>query len=350
MSGHDQSRTFGRIYPPRHDWLSRAEPEAILDPGLPIIDAHHHLWDGAGRYLLDEFLADTGSGHNVVASVLVECGYKNRTTGPAELRPVGEVEFAAAIAQQASAVTRTRVAAGIVGHADLTLGDCVEPVLEKLIEAAGGRLCGIRHSAGWHEDPAIGNNHHGAGPSLYLREDFRAGLTRLTAMGLPFDALVYHHQHTDLINLARACPDATIIMNHTGMPMVYGPFAGKAREVHAQWQVTMAEIARCPNVFMKLGGMMMRLAAVDYIDSPAPPTSEQLARAWRPYIEPCIDWFGAKRCAFESNFPVDKMGIGYAVLWNAFKRLAAAGSPDEKSALFSTTARCIYRLDKLIRR
>jgi predicted TIM-barrel fold metal-dependent hydrolase len=168
---------------------------------------------------------------------------------------------------------------------------------------------------------------------------------RLTAMGLPLDALVYHPQHGDLIDLARSCPDATIIVNHTGMPLGYGPFAGRQREVQAQWQATMPEIAACPNVVMKLGGMMMRLAAFDYHMAPSPVSSEQLAACWRPYIEPCIERFGARRCMFESNFPVDKMGIGYAALWNAFKRIAAAASPDEKAALFSGTARRVYRLD-----
>ena len=240
---------------------------------------------------------------------------------------------------------KTRVAAGIVGYADLALGERVEPVLAALIEAGDGRFRGVRNSAGWHEDPVIGNNHHDAGPGHYLRADFRAGLNRLTRMGLSLDALVYHHQHADLIDLARACPDANIIANHTGMPLGYGPFAGKQKEVYAQWRATLPALAACPNVTMKLGGMMMRLAAYDYNALPAPPSSQQLAAYWRPYIEPCIELFGARRCTFESNFPVDKMGIGYAALWNAFKRIAAGASGDEKIALFSGTARRVYRLD-----
>jgi predicted TIM-barrel fold metal-dependent hydrolase len=163
-------------------------------------------------------------------------------------------------------------------------------------------------------------------------------------MGLSLDALVYHHQHADLIDLARACPSANIIVNHTGMPLGYGPFAGKKDEVYGHWRTTIAKIAACPNVTMKLGGMMMRLAAYDYNALPAPPTSEELAAFWGPYIEPCIELFGARRCTFESNFPVDKMGIGYAALWNAFKRIAAAASPEERRALFSGTARRVYRL------
>ncbi len=346
MSGENQPTAYGRIFPPRPDWLARAPAEAILEPELAIVDTHHHLWDERGRYLVDELLADTGTGHNVEATVFIECRTNYRTSGPAELRSVGEVEFVADLASRCDAERRgnTRVAAGIVGFADLALGDRVEPVLAALVEAGRGRFRGVRNAAGWHEDPVIGNNHHGAGPGHYLRADFRAGLDRLTAMGLSLDALVYHHQHADLLDLARACPDANIVMNHTGMPLGYGPFAGKQKEVHAQWRKTLPEIAACPNVTMKLGGMMMRLAAYDYNALPAPPSSDQLADYWRPYIEPCIELFGAGRCTFESNFPVDKMGIGYAALWNAFKRIAAKASAEEKIALFSGTARRVYRL------
>ncbi len=347
MSANTLTRPFGRIFAPREDWLARALPEEILEPALPIIDTHHHLWNEAGRYLLEDILADTASGHNVVATIFIESGSNYRTTGPTELRPVGEVEFAARLAAQCDADPRnkTRVGAGIVGFADLTLGDRVEPVLAAMVEAGGGRLRGIRHSAGWHDDPVIGNNHHGAGPELYRRKDFRTGLARITAMGLSLDALVYHHQHADLIDLARACPCASIIANHTGMPLGYGPFAGKQSDVYAEWRQTMPQIAACTNVVMKLGGMMMRLAAFDYNSASHPPTSEQLAIYWRPYIEPCIEQFGAERCAFESNFPVDKIGVGYAALWNAFKSIAAAASVDEKTALFSGTARRVYRLN-----
>ena len=347
MSVDHKPTAFGRIFAPREDWLARAPVETILEPELAIIDTHHHLWSERGRYLVEELLADTGTGHNVEATVFIECRTNYRTDGPIQMRSVGEVEFVANLASQCNAAYRgkTRVAAGIVGYADLTLGDRVEPILAALVEAGNGRFRGVRNNAGWHEDPVIGNNHHGAAAGHYLRADFRTGLNRLAAMGLSLDALVFHHQHNDLIDLAHACPGANIIMNHTGMPLGYGPFAGKQKEVYAQWRATLPAIAACPNVTMKLGGMMMRLAAYDYNALPAPPTSEQLAAFWRPYIEPCIELFGAQRCTFESNFPVDKMGIGYAALWNAFKRIAASASADEKKALFSGTARRAYRLD-----
>jgi L-fuconolactonase len=347
MAERNSLTAYGRIFAPRQDWLARAPAEAILDPELPIVDTHHHLWNAPGRYLIEELLADTASGHAVAATVFIECRSNYRTEGPTELRSVGEVAFVADLASRCDAdhPGTTRVAAAIVGYADLTLADRVEPVLAALIEAGEGRLRGVRNSAGWHADPVIGNNHHDAGPGHYLRADFRAGLNRLTAVGLSLDALVYHHQHADLIDLARACPHARIILNHTGIPLGYGPFAGRQKEVYAQWLATLREIAACQNVIMKLGGMMMRLAAYDYNALPAPPSSEQLASYWRPYIEPCIELFGAERCTFESNFPVDKMGIGYAALWNAFKRITAAASVDERAALFSRTARRAYRLE-----
>jgi predicted TIM-barrel fold metal-dependent hydrolase len=348
MSESRLPTAYGRIFPPRADWLAKALAEEVLEPGLEIIDTHHHFWDQPEhRYLLPELLADTSSGHNVVATVYIECRSMYRAGGPAELRPVGEVEFARGIAAMSASggYGPTRVAAGIVGFADLTRAERVEPVLEALIAAGGGRFKGVRHAAGWHEDPVIGNNHHGAGPGLYLRDDFRRGLARLTALGLSLDALVYHSQHADLLSLARACPEANLIVNHTGMPLGYGPYAGKTEEVRRDWLASMRELATCPNIAMKLGGMTMRLAAFDYNALPAPPTSEQLAACWRPFIEPAIELFGPARCTFESNYPVDKMGVPYRTLWNAFKRLAAGCSAAEKQALFAGTARRVYRLD-----
>jgi predicted TIM-barrel fold metal-dependent hydrolase len=269
-----------------------------------------------------------------------------RASGPAELRPLGETEFVTGIAamSDSGAYGPTRVAAGIVGFADLTLGDRVEPVLEAHIRASGGRFRGVRHSAAWDADPVIGNSRTAKGLHLMQQADFRAGLARLTALGLSLDAWVFHPQLADVTELARAYPDANIVMGHVGGPLGYGPYAGKHDEVFATWKTEITELATCPNVTMKLGGMMMRLAACDYGTRPAPPSSAELADYWRPYIETCIERFGPDRCMFESNFPVEKMGIGWAALWNAFKRIAAGASASEKLALFSGTARRVYRL------
>src|SRR5438552_2935759 len=135
--------------------------EDVLEPGLPICDPHHHLWDHPGRrYLLDELLADTGSGHDVRATVFVECLSMYRAQGPASLRPVGETEFVNGIAAMSASERYgpTRVAAGIVSFADLTLGEAVGPVLDARVVARrhprAGRLPERGRQARWARDAA----------------------------------------------------------------------------------------------------------------------------------------------------------------------------------------------------
>ena len=359
MSAAGIRTKFGRIFPPRDAWLAKAPAEPVLDPDLPIIDTHHHLWQRSGaaqgeswevpafRYLLPEYLADCATGHNIIGSVFLQCHSMYRAGGPVAMRPVGETEFVAGIAAMSDSggYGPTKVAAGIVGYADLTAGDWVTPVLEAHIRAGGGRFRGVRHSAGYDADPVIGNSAADSAPGLYLRPDFRAGLARLSALGLSLDAWAFHPQIPDIVDLARSCPGSTIIVGHCGGPLGYGRYAGRGDEVFRHWQAAIAELAGCPNVTIKLGGMMMRLAAYDYMGIDAPPSSEQLAAHWRPYVETCVERFGAERCIAESNFPVEKMGIGFAALFNALKRLTAGCSVDEKRAIFAGTARRIYRLD-----
>jgi predicted TIM-barrel fold metal-dependent hydrolase len=263
------------------------------------------------------------------------------------MRPVGEVEFVAGIAAMSASggYGPIKVAQGIVGYADLALGDRVEPVLEALIRAGGGRLAGVRYSVGYDADPTIGNSRPDSAPHMYARPEIRAAVARLATHGLALDAWCYHPQLADVIALARAVPQATIVMCHVGGVLGYGAYAGKKDEVHAAWRASMAELATCPNVSVKLGGMLNRGAALNFRELPVPPNSEAWAAAWRPYVEPCIELFGADRCNFESNFPVDKMGTGYAVLWNAFKRITARCSQTEKLALYSGTAKRLYHLD-----
>lgn len=339
---------FGRIYPPDEAWLATAEPEDILDPELPIVDPHHHLWvRGGHRYLLDELLADLNTGHNIVATVFEECHSMYRADGPSEMRPVGETEFVAGIAamSDSGAYGKTRVAAGIVGAADLTLGDRIEAVLLAQIRAAGGRFRAVRHAAGYDADPVIGNSGSAVEPHLYRRDDFRAGLKQLSALGLVFDAWLYHPQLGDVTELARAFPATPIVMGHVGGFLGYGPYGGKHDAEFPKWRASMAELARCPNVVVKLGGMINRGAAYDFHAAAAPPSCATIAECWRPFVETCIELFGAHRCMFESNFPVDKMGIGYAALWNAFKCIAAGAAAEEKRDLFAGTATRVYRLE-----
>jgi L-fuconolactonase len=345
MPNFNHPTAYGRIFPPNPAWLARAADEPILEPELPIVDAHHHVWHRPDqRYLLPDLLADLNTGHRVAATVFVQCHAMYRAAGPEEMKPVGETEFVAGIAAMSDSggYGPTRIAAGIVGYADLTLGAQVRPVLEAHIRAAGGRFRGIRHSAAWDADPIIGNG--SPEPHLLARPEFRAGLKVLTELGLAFDLWVFHTQLAEALDLVRAFPGTTFVLGHCGGPLGYGPYAGKRDEVFAQWKAGMTPLAACPNVVVKLGGMMMRLAAYDYGALEAPPTSEELAALWKPYIATCIELFGAERCLFESNFPVEKMGIGYAAIWNAFKRIAAGASPEEKRALFAGTASRAYRL------
>jgi predicted TIM-barrel fold metal-dependent hydrolase len=333
-----------------HDWLAQTV-EAPLEPGLPICDPHHHLWDRqparvAPRYLLDEILEDTGAGHNVVSTVFIECGAMFKREGPEALRPVGETEFVNGIAAMSASgiYGATRVAAAIVGTADLRLGAAVGAVLDAQITAGGGRFRGIRRACAWDPDPGVPNHRTEPGPQLFMRDDFRAGFAQLAPRGLTFEAWCYHRQIPDVTALARAFPDTTIILNHFGGPLGIGPYAGAAKEVFAEWRTHISELASCRNVVAKLGGINMEMNGFGWHERPRPPSSQELADATRHYYDVTIEKFGADRCMFESNFPVDKASCSYTVLWNAFKRIAAGCSAAEKAALFHDTAARVYRI------
>ena len=323
--------------------------EDILEPALPIVDPHHHAWlDQRGRYVFDELSADVNSGHNVLATVFVQSGENMyRASGPAEMKSVGEVEFVNGIAAMAASgrIGKAQLCAGIVGYADLALGDAVQPVLEALIAAGNGRFRGTRHAGGWDPSPEVRNSHTNPPQGLYGTAAYREGVAQLGALGLTYEAWQYHPQLREVTALARAVPQTTMILNHCGGPLGIGPYAGKSDAVFATWKADLQELARCPNVVVKLGGLGMDIGPfVAHMQRPAPPGSAEIAAAWKPWIEACIEAFGPDRCMFESNFPVDKLSTGYAVLWNAFKRLAHGASATEKTALFSGTARRIYKL------
>jgi L-fuconolactonase len=327
--------------------------EDVLEPGLPIIDPHHHLWDRQGnRYLLDELLADTGqvdahgARHNVRATVFVECASMYRADGPAALQPVGETEFVNGIAAMSASggYGDTRVAAGIVSFADLSLGAAVREVLQAHIDAARGRFRGIRHAAGWHASEQIRNSHSDPIEHLLLDARFREGFAQLAPLGLSFDAWLFHAQLPELTDLARAFPDTTIVLDHFGGPLGIGPYAGQGDAVYAHWTRDIDALARCPNVVVKLGGLAMPINGFAWHKGERLPTSQQLADATARYYLHTIDRFGPTRCMFESNFPVDKVSCSYLVLWNSFKRLATGFSAAEKAALFHDTAARVYRL------
>jgi hypothetical protein len=346
MSPFGTRPSHGKITPPDEAWLTRAPPEPALEPDLPIIDPHHHLWDNRGhRYLVPEFADEIArSGHKIRATVYMNCWIMYRQDGPEEQRPIGEVEFANGQAAMAASgqYGPVRIAAGIVGHADPTLGERIRPVLEAEIAAGNGRLRGIRAAAGWDQDRTI--SAPADAPGLYLRKDVQTALACLPEYGLTFDALVFHPQLADIAALSRALPDLPIVLNHMGQPLGFGRHADHA-ETFRSWSGLIRDVARCPNVMVKLGGLLLRLAAPDHVNrGDTPSDSAQLAALWRPYIETCIELFGPQRCMFESNFPVEKMGVGYGTLWNAFKLLTARCSADERRALFHDTAAAAYRL------
>lgn len=330
----------------RTDWLAQHQEE-IIEPDLPIVDPHHHLWDHAGnRYFGMDMLDDLACGHKVLATVAVECGAMYRQDAPPALQPIGETEFlnGTAAVSASGKYGPARLCAGIVGHADLRLGHGVQAVLDAHVRAGGGRFRGVRFSSVWHPDPAARASLATPPPYLLADPGFREGFSHLAPMGLSFDAWLYHTQLSELADLARAFPDTTIVLDHVGAPIGIGPYAGRRQEVMVEWSAGVRELARCPNVVVKLGGFGMRIFAFDYASRPRPPSSEALAADARPYVQTCIEAFGVERCMFESNFPVDKGSFSYAVWWNACKRLAQGASASEKQALFSATATRVYRL------
>jgi len=336
--------------PTNYDWL-KLTIEETLEPELPICDPHHHLWEFrpqrvAHRYLFDEILDDIYSGHNVVSTVFVECGAMYRSTGSEEMMPVGETEFVNGIAAMSSSglYGNARVAAGIVGLADLMLGETVGPVLDAHIAAGGGRFRGIRHRAAWDPSEEVPNAQITTIQDLYLNPSFRQGFANLAPRNLSFEGWCYHPQIPQLTDLAKAFPETTIILNHLGGVLGIGPYEGKQNEYFPIWKNDITELAKCPNVFVKLGGLAMEINGFDWHLKERPPSSLELIETTKRFYEHAIDQFGTDRCMFESNFPVDMVSCSYNILWNSFKRLTIAYSDKEKADLFHDTATRIYRL------
>jgi L-fuconolactonase len=341
-------------------------PESIIEPDLPIIDSHHHLWDkranpaaqlsdhpflkaidGARLYLLEQLLADLRTGHNVLATVFVECGAFYSADRPMELKPIGETEFANGIAAMCASgiYGDLRACAGIIGRADLLLGDGVAPVLEAHISAGGGRFRGIRNIGAAHSDPAVLGPLNRVEPGLYLSDRFREGFRHLAGLGLSFDAWLLEPQLPDLMDLARVFPDTTIVLDHVGTPLGDVQTEGRREERFPIWRENIRQLAMAPNVAVKLGGLGMAFCNFPSFLQEPRASSAQLAMEWQPYIETCIEAFGPDRCMFASNFPVDKGSCDYPTLWNTFKRLARGLSDTEKAWLFSGTAKRVYRLE-----
>ncbi len=337
------------------EWHARAPRETALEPDLPIVDAHHHLYGGAGdahHYRFEDLEQDLGGGHKVLATVYVEAYEPGwRTDGPPALRPVGEVE-------RIIKLTRTpthhgcQVAAGIVAHADLTLGAAVAEVLAAHEAAGEGRLRGIRHVTPY-EGGAVGRYVKGSPREhLLMVPAFREGMAQLARFGLSFDAWVYHPQLHGLCDFAAAFPDTPIVINHVGGLIGVEEDGYRAdRAAHlAQWRGHLRRLAQLPNVSIKIGGLGMPVFGFGFEHADGPAASDVLARAWAPLIDTCIEAFGTQRCMFEANFPVDKQSCGYTALWNAFKVASRALSADERGDLFWRTACRVYRLPDVAER
>ena len=334
-------------YPkPRAEWLAR-HAEAIIDPDRPIVDAHHHLWDEPGnQYFTDHLLADLRTGHRIVATVAVQAHYGYRSTGPEHLKPVGETEQLERHRREGrERGAGQRPCAAIVGFADLRDGDRLDEVLDAHAAASPGHFRGVRQSVARDRHFPEGVVLRPSPAGMLADPVFRKSTRRLGARGLVFDAMLYHEQIPELTALADEVTETPIVLDHCGCPLGVGYYTGRKPERFEAWRRDVTELARRPNVCVKIGGLGMIITGAEYHLAERPPTSAQLAADWRPWFEACIEAFGALRCMFESNFPVDKAMYSYAVCWNAFKRLAAGCSATEQDELFANTASRVYRLE-----
>lgn len=324
-----------------HDTWLASLTEETLEPDLRIIDAHHHLWIRDGSpYLLREFGADLATGHNIVGTVYAECHSMYRTHGPVAEQPIGEMEFVAGMAAMSAseAFGTSNVCTAAVGSADLTLGHAAKPILEGLQNASGGRFRGVRASTCWHSDEKL----HNAAPHEGFLLDSRvvASIECLAELGLSLDVWCYHTQLDEILAISELFPALTIIINHTGTPILGGPYRNELEQVRKDWQTSLLALSQHPNLFVKLGALPAKFGS-----GSQPPSSQTIADAWAPWIEPCIEMFGAERCFFESNFPVHKNWMSYPILWNAFKLITQGASAVEKNRLFSNTAAEVYKID-----
>jgi L-fuconolactonase len=328
---------------PNDEWVERTQ-EDIIEPELPIIDAHHHLWvRGGHRYLLPEFVDDVATGHNIVGTVFAECHSMYRKDGPEELKSLGETEFVTGCAAMGDSGTfgDTKYCQGFISNVDLMLGDQTKAIFEQHIERSAGRFKGIRYTTAWDKHdkiPSPSSTEH-----LLLDSNVLAGAKVMAELGLTLDCWVYHPQLDDVAQLAAAVPNLTIVLNHTGVPILGGPYREKHEEVHRDWLAGIKKVSANPNVFIKVGAFPIRKSG-DGIDRSLPPTSIEIAEVWKPWMQECIEVFGPSRSIFESNFPVQKLFASYHVTWNAFKRIAVDASDDEKRWLFHDAAIAAYRL------
>jgi predicted TIM-barrel fold metal-dependent hydrolase len=335
--------------PTGNDWLALTTEET-LEPEIAICDPHHHFWVHRPepvdyqQYLLPELAGDVNSGHNVRSTVFIEVRCEYRADGPDEMKPVGEVEYVQTIADASASGSHgpTKAAAGIIGHADLKLGEGVRPVLEAMRAASPNRFRGVRHSVGWDESPELANREI---KGVLGTDGYRAGAKVLAGMGLILENSLYFHQASELADFARALPELTIVLNHIGGLVRVGPYANRDEYVLPEWRKGIELMAQAPNIVLKLGGVGQTRFAYGWDERETPVGSEELAETLGPLMNHCIEKFGPERCMFESNYPVDKISYSYNVLYNAFKRLSKGYSATERANLFHDTAARVYNIN-----
>ncbi len=318
-----------------------------VEPSLSVIDSHHHLWIKKGqRYLMGEFEADVAAcGHDVVASIFAECNAEYRSSGPPEMQPVGEAEFVRIEADKSAAgpMANKRLCTAFIGAADLSIGAAVDEVLQALDEASAGRFRGIRCAVYWDPDLSLNLGLRPyAAKGVLLDKTFRQGFRKLADRGLIYDAWQYEPQLPELCNLADAFPDTTIVVNHCGGPVGVNAYATDDR--FGRWRRAISEVAQRPNTQMKLSGLAAKRIGLGLENRTTPATATELAAVWKPYVEACIEAFGAERCIWGSNYPVEASLCDYGTLIDAYKISAAACSDAEKRAIFSGNAARIYSL------
>ena len=316
--------------------------EDVIDPDAPIIDPHHHLWPAGGSlpYGLADLEADLGSGHNVVDTVFVECGASYDNSAGDSFAPVGETTFVTGEAER----SERPVMGGIVAHADLRDASNLDAVLDAHEAAGRGRFRGIRHAGSHALHPEVLTIPGRAPFGLYADTAFRAGVARLGERGLTYDTWHYHYQNRDFLELARAVPGTTMVLDHFGTPLGVGPYESQREQIFQQWTSDIADIATCENVVAKIGGLAMPDNGFGWHTAERPPTSDEFIDAQGRYYLHTIEQFGPERCMFESNFPVDRFSLSYRTVWNAFKKLVADFSPGERDAMLRGTAARVYRL------
>lgn len=333
---------FPRVRP---EWLAQVAEPAV-EPELPIIDPHHHLWDvESAFYHAPELVADVNAGHRVLATVFVECKAHFDNDAPAGFEPVGETRFAVAQAQAAAQLPQGHagLVKGIVAYGDPFVPN-PQGVLEAHLEDGQGRMRGVRVRAAWHADPAFAAPHGGADEHLIASPELDRYCAILAEMGLVLDLWVYHTQLDQAAELARRHPRLAIVLNHCGGPLGIGPYADKRAAVREAWSRSLGRVAANDNVAVKIGGLAMPRTGLSFADAAKPASCVELVERWTPYVRTCIELFGADRAMFESNFPVDKGSCNYVSVWNAFK-LLSAGYPDAaRRKLLAGTANRVYGL------